>query len=95
MQVLIARIFCLLSDPESEKLQKGVVKKQQSLIVCYIDAKTTDRYIIRVGVIGFTDRYRAEWMTFEVKQAIFHSKSVNINSDLGFSDLEIRLLYSK
>merc|ERR1711878_134450 len=38
----------------SDKL-KGVVKKWQSLIECYVDAKTTDGYIVRVGVIGFTD----------------------------------------
>merc|ERR1711974_550107 len=31
----------------SDKL-KGVVKKWQSLIECYVDAKTTDGYIVRV-----------------------------------------------
>jgi len=46
----------------SDKL-KGVVKKWQSLIECYVDAKTTDGYIVRVGVIGFTDRCRPEQKT--------------------------------
>merc|ERR1719392_439768 len=46
----------------SDKL-KGVVKKWQSLIECYVDAKTTDGYIVRVGVIGFTDRNRPEQKT--------------------------------
>merc|ERR1711926_28447 len=42
---------------------KSVVKKWQSLIECYVDAKTTDGYIVRVGVIGFTDRCRPEQKT--------------------------------
>merc|ERR1712240_916989 len=46
----------------SDKL-KGIVKKWQSLIECYVDAKTTDGYIVRVGVIGFTDRNRPEQKT--------------------------------
>jgi len=46
----------------SDKL-KGVVKKWQSLIECYVDAKTTDGYIVRVGCIGFTDRVKSDQKT--------------------------------
>jgi len=46
----------------SDKL-KGVVKKWQSLIECYVDAKTTDGYIVRVGCIGFTDRVKPDQKT--------------------------------
>merc|ERR1711917_194196 len=49
-------------QPTSDKL-KGVVKKWQSLIECYVDAKPPDGYIVRVGVIGFTDRCRPEQKT--------------------------------
>jgi len=46
----------------SDKL-KSVVKKWQSLIECYVDAKTTDGYIVRVGCIGFTDRVKPDQKT--------------------------------
>merc|ERR1712002_726915 len=46
----------------SDKL-KGIVKKWQSLIECYTDVKTTDGYIVRVGVIGFTDRAKPDQKT--------------------------------
>jgi len=46
----------------SDKL-KGIVKKWQSLIECYTDVKTTDGYIVRVGVIGFTDRAKSDQKT--------------------------------
>merc|ERR550534_3523246 len=52
-----------LTTPLTSDKLKGVVKKWQSLIECYVDAKTTDGYIVRVGVIGFTDRNRPEQKT--------------------------------
>merc|ERR1739844_431383 len=56
----------------SDKL-KGVVKKWQSLIECYVDAKTTDGYIVRVGVIGFTERCRPIYPMQEV-----HTRKVKV-----------------
>lgn len=35
---------------------RSLVRKWQTLIECYVDAKTTDGYVVRVFLIGFTAR---------------------------------------
>merc|ERR1712166_1167506 len=46
-------------DFTTDKL-KSLIKKWQSLIECFCDIKTTDGYIVRIFVIGFTKKTKLQ-----------------------------------
>merc|ERR1712021_294462 len=81
-------------DFTTDKL-KSLIKKWQSLIECFCDIKTTDGYIVRIFVIGFTKKTKLQIRKTSYAQSaqkkVIRAKMVDIlEREATGCDLKVR-----
>ena len=61
---------------------RSMVKKWQTLIEAFVDVKTTDGYLLRVFIIGFTNKQA----TIKDQQKTCYAQAEQVNFQTTFSD---------